>query len=263
MSLQFTKMQALGNDFIVVDGVNQTFALSAQQIKALADRRKGIGFDQLLLLETATDPDAQFRYRIFNADGGEVAQCGNGARCVGRFIVEQQLSENNPSILQTAKGLISCEVIRLDWVKVSLGIPEIIASEQALTIDQEQLILGIVSVGNPHAIIEVEDIERVDVARLGPAIETHEFFPEGVNVSFVQFTKHDKLLQRVWERGAGITPACGSAACAAVIMGRRWRKLTENVMVSFPGGDLQVSWAGDDHPVYLTGPAETVFVGKI
>lgn len=263
MTLQFTKMHGLGNDFMVIDGVRQTFALSAQDIAQLADRHLGVGFDQLLLVEAATDAAADFTYRIFNADGGEVAQCGNGARCIARFIAEQGLTDKKKLRLQTLNGIVETELLRIDNVKVSLGVPDIISSCTELMVQQQSYTIGAVSVGNPHAILWLDNIDATDVATVGAVIEKDPFFPEGANVSFVQAVDRCHLLQRVWERGAGLTAACGSAACAAAVMGISWGFLDAGVEITFPGGLLQVEWQGPGTPVWLTGPAETVFTAQL
>ena len=265
MTLRFSKMHGLGNDFMVIDGVNQSFALTAAQIQQYADRRLGVGFDQLLLVEPATeasDPSVDFQYRIFNADGSEVGQCGNGARCVARFIAEQGLSTKKKLILQTLNGFVSTELIALDQVKVSLGVPQILSESTQVNALQQEYTVGAVSVGNPHAILWVSDIDAIDVAAVGAVIEHDAFFPDGANVSFVQMISSTQIIQRVWERGVGLTAACGSAACAAVVMGIAWGKLESNVATNFPGGVLQVEWQGPGQDVYLTGAAETVFAAS-
>ena len=262
MKIKFCKMQALGNDFMVVENVRQKLTLTRDLIKHWADRRHGVGFDQLLLLEAATDAKADFIYRIFNADGTEVEQCGNGARCVARFAFEQQLSVKKQLLLQTQQGLLSTELIKPDWVKVSLGLPDVKTTSQVLEIESHQVEIGILSVGNPHAIIQVEDVAFAPVAELGPRIEKHLIFMTGVNVSFMQIIDRQQIKLRVWERGVGETPACGSGASAAVVMGQARGELDANVEVVLPGGELQVSHR-QQHPVYLIGPTMQVFLGEM
>lgn len=262
MKIDFCKMQALGNDFMVIDGVRQAIPLSPALIKKWADRRLGIGFDQLLLLEPATLTSANFNYRIFNANGTEVEQCGNGARCVARFIYEQALSREKRLKLQTQRGPISTELMSLDTVKVGLGRPIIEATTQTLNVDGHNWEIGLLTVGNPHAIIQVQDIKTAPVGDLGPKIETHPLFTNGVNVNFVQIIDRQQIKLRVWERGVGETPACGSGACATVIMGQQWQQLDTAVKVALPGGDLHVLHQAEQ-TVYLVGPAERVYYGSI
>lgn len=263
MTLRFTKMHGLGNDFMVIDGVTQRFAFTVENIKHLSDRNLGVGFDQLLLVEPVTDPLADFIYRIFNADGSEVAQCGNGARCVARFIAEQGLSAEKKLTLQTLNGFVATELMGLDNVKVSLGVPDILSEGTEVDVQQQTYTFGAVSVGNPHAILWVDNVEAIDVASIGAVIEHDAFFPKGANVSFVQVIDREHIVQRVWERGVGLTAACGSAACAAVVMGIVWGKLAANVETNFLGGTLQVEWQGPGQQVYLTGPTETVFTASL
>lgn len=248
---------------MVIDGVNQNVELSRGQIICLGDRHTGVGFDQLLLLQPAHDQNVDFTYRIFNADGSEVGQCGNGARCAARFVVEQGLSEQKQLRFQTQKGFIDAEIIKLDWIKVSLGVPEIIAKKTELTVLNQQVTIGAVSVGNPHAVLFVDDVNKVDIATLGAAIEQHTYFPDGANVSLVQIVDQQNIIQRVWERGAGITQACGSAACAAAIIGQLTDRLATKVTSQFTGGELQIDWQGVGKPVYLTGPAAMVYLGSM
>lgn len=262
MEIDFCKMQALGNDFMVIDGVRQNIALSPRLIKQWADRRLGVGFDQLLLLEQPTITSADFNYRIFNADGGEVEQCGNGARCIARFAFEQRLSTKKHLKLQTQQALINTELIRLDTVKVSLGQPIIKAISQTLNINGYDIEIGLLTIGNPHVIIQVKEVDAASIESLGPKIETHPVFTNNVNVSFMQIINRQQIKLRVWERGVGETPACGSAACAAVAMAQQWLQLDSKVEVILPGGNLQVSHQAQQD-IYLTGPAEQVYSGNI
>jgi diaminopimelate epimerase len=274
MTLEFSKMHGLGNDFVVIDAINQNVALSPEQVRGLADRHRGIGFDQLLLVERPGAPQADFRYRIFNADGGEVAQCGNGARCFMRFIHDQGLSEKRELLVETASGPLRLVREDDDQVTVNMGEPRLEpreipfeaparAATYSLEIAGERLEVAAVSMGNPHAVTLVRDVDTAPVERLGPAIERHPRFPQGVNAGFMQIIDFEHIRLRVFERGAGETLACGSGACAAVVAGRLWDRLAARVKVALRGGDLVVSWAGRGYPVYLTGPATHVFRGRI
>jgi diaminopimelate epimerase len=274
MTLEFSKMHGLGNDFVVIDAINQNVALSPEQVRGLADRHRGIGFDQLLLVERPGAPQADFRYRIFNADGGEVAQCGNGARCFMRFIHDQGLSEKRELLVETASGPLRLVREDDDQVTVNMGEPRLEPREipfeaparavtYSLEIAGERLEVAAVSVGNPHAVTLVRDVDTAPVERLGPAIERHPRFPQGVNAGFMQIIDFEHIRLRVFERGVGETLACGSGACAAVVAGRLWDRLAARVKVALRGGDLVVSWAGRGYPVYLTGPATHVFRGRI
>ena len=274
MKLQFTKMQGLGNDFVVIDGVNQAVTLESAQIRRLADRRFGIGCDQVLLVEASEQADADFRYRIFNADGGEVEQCGNGARCFARFVHDQGLTEKNVLWVETLAGLLQLHLLPDNRVRVDMGRPRLepsdapfIATERALrypiAVDGVELEIGVVSMGNPHAVLEVNDVDQAPVADLGLLLERHGRFPQRVNVGFMQVITPDQIRLRVFERGAGETLACGSGACAAVVVGRLWGRLSPNVQVELPGGTLEIQWAGEGESVLMTGPAATIFEGWI
>ena len=268
MKLRFTKMHGAGNDFVVIDGVRTAVKLSEEQIRKIADRHTGVGCDQVLLIEPPKRPDADFEYRIFNADGSPAGQCGNGARCVGRFIHEQRLSANTT---------ITLRKLALDEagnVKAELGTPVFEANkipfvgendnvEQTLELNNVTVMAGVVSMGNPHAVLRVDDAAATPVEKIGPMIQSLDVFPEGVNVGFMQIENSAAITLRVFERGAGETLACGSGACAAVVHGIRLGQLSNNVTVSVPGGKLDVSWDGEDGPVWLAGPAETVFEGKL
>ena len=274
MDLKFTKMHGLGNDVIVIDAVTQTLDLTRQQIRQLADRRHGVGCDQLLLVEPPGEPDTEFRYRIFNANGGEVEQCGNGARCFARFVREKGLTESRRIPVQTQAGRIELIIEDNDQVTVNMGEPQlepehipfqalVRAPRYALSVGGETIEIGVVSMGNPHAVLEVPHIDSAPISKLGPPIESHPRFPNHVNVGFMEIVDRSRIRLRVFERGVGETLACGSGACAAVVVGRIQGSLDETVTVELRGGDLVVSWAGEKQPVLMTGPATFVFEGKI
>ena len=274
MILNFTKMHGLGNDFAIIDAINQSVALTPEQVQQLADRHCGIGFDQLLLVEAATTGATDFRYRIYNADGGEVAQCGNGARCFMQFVREQGLTDKAQLQVETASGPLRLAQQADGQISVDMGVPRLEPAdipfvapgrERTYTLDvlDRHLEIAALSMGNPHAVLLVDDIETAPVASLGPAIENHPRFPERVNVGFMQIVNNDCIRLRVFERGAGETLACGSGACAAVVAGRLQERLAERVKVILNGGELVVSWAGEGQPVLMTGPATTVYQGRI
>ena len=274
MKTKFTKMHGLGNDFVVFDAVRQSLALSTEQIRLLADRRFGIGCDQLLLVEDSATAGVDFRYRIFNADGSEVEQCGNGARCFARFVREQGLTDKDIIVVETASGIITLYHETDGLVRVNMGIPDFapqslpfLAHEEqqlyALDVDGEVVRVGAVSMGNPHVVLQVEALDRAPVRELGPKLESHPLFPQRVNVGFMQVIDPRHIQLRVYERGAAETLACGTGACAAVAVGRRWGLLAEEVMVSLPGGTLQIRWSGEGEPLWMSGPAVTVFEGII
>jgi diaminopimelate epimerase len=274
MTLEFSKMHGTGNDFVVIDAINQHVALAPEQVRGLADRHRGIGFDQLLLVERPGGAQVDFRYRIFNADGGEISQCGNGARCFMRFVHDLGLSDKRELLVETASGPLRLVLEDDDQVTVDMGEPRLEpreipfdaparAATYPLEVAGERIEIAAVSMGNPHAVTLVHDIDTAPVDRLGPVIEHHPRFPQGVNAGFMQVIDFERIRLRVFERGAGETLACGSGACAAVVAGRLWDKLTARVMVALRGGDLVVSWAGRGYPVYLTGPATHVFRGRI
>ena len=274
MNLSFTKMHGLGNDFVVIDATKKAVELNPEQIRFIANRQMGIGCDQLLLVESARSGDTEFYYRIFNADGSEVEQCGNGARCFARFVYEKGLTQNRQIDVGTAKGKITLYLEASDQVRVNMGAPRfspaeipVAAPEQSssysLEIDGESIEFAAVSMGNPHAVIRVEAVDSAAVNRLGPALESHAFFPERVNVGFMAVRDRHAIDLRVYERGSGETLACGTGACAAVVCGIKAGWLDQEVVVSLPGGQLKVAWAGDENPVWMTGPATFVFEGKI
>ena len=274
MKLHFTKMHGAGNDFVVIDAVRAAVKINEDQIRKIADRQTGVGCDQVLLIEPPKRPDADFEYRIFNADGSPAGQCGNGARCVGRFIHEQRLSAKSTITLQVGSDLRRLEFDETGSVKAELGTPIFApaqipfatdedATEHALTLANVTVMAGVVSVGNPHAVLLVDDIAATPVEKIGPMIQSLDVFPEGVNVGFMQVESNIQVKLRVFERGAGETLACGSGACAAVIHGIRLGQLANKVTVSVPGGKLEVSWDNGVSSVWLSGPAETVFEGKL
>ncbi len=270
-------MHGLGNDFVVIDAINQPFCPSEAQVRAMARPHFGIGFDQLLLVEPSREDGVDFRYRIFNADGSEVAQCGNGARCFARFVRDKGLTEKDEILVETASGLIILYLEADGQVRVNMGrarftpaeIPFAAPEAQPLyTIEAPQLAggeltFGAVSMGNPHAVIQVESTALAPVEGVGPWLERHPLFPERVNVGFMQVLDRGHIRLRVFERGSGETLACGTGACAAMVVGRLNELLDEEVVVSLPGGDLTIRWAGGDQPVWMVGPAVTVFEGSI
>lgn len=274
MRLRFTKMHGLGNDFVVIDAVRQSLELTPARCRALADRRFGIGCDQVLLVEPARLPDTDFHYRIFNADGSEVEQCGNGARCFARFVRDQGLSDGDEIRVGTAAGAIRLRIQPDGQVGVDMGVPRLEpaavpfqadrrASSYALLVGDELVQIGAVSIGNPHAVLQVDDIDRAPVAALGPRIEQHPRFPRRVNVGFMQRVDAGHIRLRVWERGTGETLACGTGACAAVVIGRIQGLLNERVRVTLPGGDLVIHWPGEGAGLSMTGPATRVYDGVI
>ncbi len=274
MKLRFSKMQGLGNDFVVLDGVRQQVSLGPEQLRLMADRHFGIGFDQLLLVEPASQPGVDFRYRIFNADGSEVEQCGNGARCFARFVLDQGLTSKAEIRVETKKGIIAPRLEADGQVTVDMGAPRFAPAEipfvsdsdavvQPLVLDGETVEISVVSMGNPHAVQVVADVDTAPVAVHGPLTESHARFPERVNAGFMQVVDRHNVRLRVFERGSGETLACGTGACAAVVAGIRRELLDSPVRVSTRGGELTIAWAGPGQPVLMTGPAVTVFTGEI
>lgn len=268
-------MHGLGNDFVVIDAINQQISLTSKQIQLLADRNFGIGCDQLLMVEKPISDNADFKYRIFNADGSEVAQCGNGARCFARFVRDKGLSDKNEITVDTDSGQLLLTFDDDGLITVNMGIPRHAPAEIPLKTDQEALFysvsvnntekaFGAVSMGNPHAVIQVTDINSAAVVELGKALENHLFFPERANIGFMQVVNRHCIKLRVYERGAAETLACGSGACAAVVIGIEQNLLdNNNIQVELPGGALVINWAGRGHPVFMKGPAESVFEGQI
>jgi diaminopimelate epimerase len=272
--INFTKMHGLGNDFAVIDAINQHVALASEQIRLLSDRHFGIGFDQLLLVEKPESANADFKYRIFNADGGEVAQCGNGARCFARFVRDKKLSDKDEIRVDTNSGQLLLRFDADNLITVNMGVPKHAPAEIPLLTEEEsrfytvqvndtEKAFGAVSMGNPHAVIQVTDVKTAPVAELGKALESHAFFPERVNVGFMQVVDRQHIKLRVFERGAAETLACGSGACAAVVIGVEQNLLDHTVSVELPGGTLAISWLGRGEPVLMTGPAISVFEGRI
>ncbi|WP_027469328.1 diaminopimelate epimerase [Deefgea rivuli] len=274
MKLNFSKMHGLGNDFMVIDGVRQTVALSSETIGQLGHRQFGIGFDQLLLVEASHTPGIDFRYRIFNCDGSEVEQCGNGSRCFARFVFDQGLTDKTEISVETAKGVIYPRLESNGLVTVNMGAPRFHPSEipfeapneaiiDPLIVDGQVYDISVVSMGNPHAVQVVDSVDTAPVALHGALIENHKRFPQKVNAGFMQILGRSEIRLRVFERAAGETLACGTGACAAVVAGIRRGMLDATVLVHTRGGDLTISWAGHDAPVMMTGPAVTVFEGSI
>ena len=278
MKLRFSKMHGLGNDFVIIDAITQLLdveaVLTPGRIRVLADRHFGIGCDQLLVVESSENDRADFRYRIFNADGGEVSQCGNGARCFARFVREHGLTDKDRIIVETAAGLLTLQLDEGGLVTVDMGMPRFrpqdvpfITEQRALSytidVDGQDYQFAVLSMGNPHAIMIVDDIMSAPVETLGPAVERHPRFPERVNVGFMEISDRNRIRLRVFERGTGETLACGSGACAAVVAGRQQGLLDERVLVELPGGSLFIQWSGERHAVMMTGPAVHVFEGEL
>ena len=274
MNLFFSKMHGLGNDFMVVDGVTQKVYFTTETIRRLADRHFGIGFDQLLLVEPPYDPEQDFHYRIYNADGSEVQQCGNGARCFARFVRLKGLTNKDRIAVSTMSGRIVLQLEQDNQVTVNMGIPEFepakvpFRAQKAektylLRVDEQTVMCGVVSMGNPHCVLEVDSVKSAPVESLGPLLESFDRFPERVNVGFMEVVSASEIRLRVYERGAGETLACGTGACAAAVIGMSQGKLSERVKVHLPGGTLQIAWKGPGTPVFMTGPAEHVFDGEI
>ena len=270
--MQFSKMHGLGNDFMVIDGVTQSVFLTDELIRKLADRHRGVGFDQLLLVEAPYDPDLAFHYRIFNADGSEVSQCGNGARCFARFVSLKGLTDKQDIKVSTANGKMVLSLQEDGQVRVNMGKPiwepakvPFIANKfeknYLLRTELQTAICGVVSMGNPHAVLQVENVQTAPVNELGPLLENHERFPERANICFMQVVNRHHIKLRVFERGAGETQACGSGACAAAAVGIMQGALDSPVRVDLPGGTLMIEWQGEGSPLYMTGDAEHVYDG--
>ncbi|WP_341677364.1 diaminopimelate epimerase [Niveibacterium sp. SC-1] len=273
MKLRFTKMQGLGNDFVVIDAIRQAFEITPERARLLADRRFGVGCDQILIVEASTTPGVDFRYRIFNIDG-EVEQCGNGARCFARYVRDQGLTDKDEIRVETLAGIISPRLGENGLVTVNMGVPifeparipfisDTDAAAQPLDVEGTEVTIGAVSMGNPHAVQVVADTKLAPVLSQGPLIERHTRFPARVNAGFMQIVGRHEINLRVYERGAGETLACGTGACAAVVSGIRREMLDSPVQVHTHGGDLTIAWDGPDTPVMMTGPAVTVFEGEI
>ena len=271
MSIPFIKMQGLGNDFVVINAIQAVHHLKQPDIQRIAHRRYGVGCDQLLMIEQSSDASADFSFRIFNADGTEAEQCGNGLRCVARYLYDQDLCGERVT-LACKGGLMEARIEDDDTIQVNMGTPRFCPDEIPFQSDTEQLIytldlgdielrIGAINMGNPHAIICVDDMDTVDIDTVGQAVSEHPAFPEGVNVGFMQVTQPYQACLEVYERGAGRTPACGSGACAAMVYGHKLGILDREVNIIQPGGDLLIAWQGGNDPVYMSGPAETVFHG--
>jgi len=273
MEIQFTKMHGLGNDFMVIDGISQHFEPNSDTIKKWSDRHFGVGFDQLLLVESSQLEGVDFKYRIFNADGGEVEQCGNGARCFARFVREKDLTNNVKIAVETASGLLTLEMMNDTDVRVDMGKPQFSPAAIPLNgVEQEryeidyknQLIeFSVVSMGNPHAVITVVDIKSAQVKEIGRFLQAQELFPQGVNVGFMQILDENNIKCRVFERGVGETIACGTGACAAVGAGQKQGLLGHDVDVHLPAGILKIQWQGEQSPVFMTGTTASVFEATI
>ena len=272
-TLRFTKMQGLGNDFVVLDGIAQKIDLDAAQLRALADRRFGVGCNQVLVVEAPTRSDVDFRYRIFNADGGEVEQCGNGARCFVKFVRDRGLTAKRAIRVETAGGIIVPVLGDDGRVSVDMGVPRFapadipfiadhVAVIHPVDVDGRDVEVTVVSMGNPHAVQVVPDVARAPVTTEGPKLEHHARFPDRVNAGYMEIVDRATIRLRVWERGAGETLACGTGACAAVVAGVRRGLLDAAVRVETRGGDLAIEWAGPGASVMMTGPAVTVFEGE-
>ena len=274
MLIKFTKMHGLGNDFVVIDAVRHQINLTPKVIQQLADRNRGIGCDQILLIEPPSEKNIDFNYRIFNCDGTEVEQCGNGARCMGRYIADQRLSGKKSVLLKSKNRLMKIQLNSGNLVSVDMGAPifepkkiPFIADSAQIThsvdLDGQNLQIATVSMGNPHAVVQVDDIKAAAVEKLGSQLQAHRQFPESVNVGFMEIVNPQHIRLRVYERGAGETQACGSGACAAAVAAIQQGLVKNSVRVELLGGELSIEWPGDCQPVLMTGPAETVFHGQI
>jgi diaminopimelate epimerase len=274
MLLRFTKMHGLGNDFMVVDLISQHAHIQPKHAKAWGDRHTGVGFDQLLLVETPTRPDVDFRYRIFNCDGSEVEQCGNGARCFARFVVDKRLTVKKRIRVETKGGIIELNLRPDGQVVVDMGAPRLEpaqipfqaereAPSYEVELDGQHHALAAVSMGNPHAVLRVDDLDQAPVHSLGARLEVHPRFPKKVNVGFLQVIDRQHARLRVWERGAGETRACGTGACAAAVAAIRQGWMDSPVQIELPGGTLSIEWAGPGQPVMMTGPAVRVYEGQV
>lgn len=274
MLLRFTKMHGLGNDFMVVDLISQHAHIQPKHAKAWGDRHTGVGFDQLLLVETPTRPDVDFRYRIFNCDGSEVEQCGNGARCFARFVVDKRLTVKKRIRVETKGGIIELNLRPDGQVVVDMGAPRLEpaqipfqaereAPSYEVELDGQRHALAAVSMGNPHAVLRVDDLDQAPVHSLGARLEVHPRFPKKVNVGFLQVIDRQHARLRVWERGAGETRACGTGACAAAVAAIRQGWMDSPVQIELPGGTLSIEWAGPGQPVMMTGPAVRVYEGQV
>ena len=267
-------MHGLGNDFIVIDAINQRLALTPKKIRLMAERHTGIGFDQLLVVEKPSQPNMDFKYRIFNADGSEVGQCGNGARCFAKFVRDKKLTDKQDIHVETKSGQLILHIDEHERIMVNMGIPRHLPHEIPLIAEQEarfytvkingiEKAFGAVSMGNPHAVLQVNDIKTAPLDTIGMTLESHQMFPERANIGFMQVMNRNTIKLRVYERGVGETLACGSGACAAVVIGIEQNLLDSLVRVELAGGDLTIEWGGRGNPVQMTGPAVSVFEGYI
>ena len=274
MLLRFTKMHGIGNDFMVLDLISQHAHIQPKHVRAWADRHTGVGFDQLLLVEAPSTPEVDFRYRIFNSDGSEVEQCGNGARCFARFVVDKRLTVKKRIRVETKGGVIELNLRPDGQVTVDMGAPRLLPAEipfqaeqeapsYSVELDGQTLQLAAVSMGNPHAVLRVENVDSAPVHELGPRMELHPRFPNKVNVGFLQVIDRSLARLRVWERGAGETRACGTGACAAAVAAIRQGWMDSPVQIELPGGRLTIEWAGPGQPVMMTGPAARVYEGQV
>ncbi len=274
MKLKFAKMHGLGNDFAVIDAINQKFSPRPDLVRRWADRFDGIGFDQMLIVEKPDSSDAAFKYRIFNADGGEVAQCGNGARCFARFVREQGLTDADVIPVETNTGLLVLESVDAERYRVNMGIPELEPAQIPLRagirqdlyqsdFDGREISFSACAIGNPHMVIQVDDVDTAGVETLGPYFESHLMFPERVNVGFMQIVDRENFRLRVYERGVGETRACGSGACAAMVAGVQLNLLANTATGQLRGGNLKLEWQGESNPVMMTGATAMVYQGEI
>jgi diaminopimelate epimerase len=263
MRLSFTKMEGAGNDFVVLDFTKEVFSFSAEQIRKLSDRHFGVGADQVLVVEKASKPGVDFRYRIFNADGSEAEQCGNGARCFVTFVHARGLTQKREIRVETLGGVIVPRLEEDGEVSVNMGPPTVLKLLEVIEVEGRPVEVAILSMGNPHAVQVVADVRRAPVTTQGPLLERHPRFPNRVNAGYMQVRDRHGVALRVWERGAGETLACGTGACAAVVTGIRRGLLDSPVAVETRGGTLTVSWAGGDNAVWMKGPAKSVFEGQI
>ena len=276
MRMKFTKMHGLGNDFMLVDCTTRKFALPAERIAELADRRLGVGFDQLLVLETSNDPRADFHYSIFNPDGAEVEHCGNGARCLARYVADKGLCERNPIVVSTVNRTLELRLLDNGGVSVDMGGPDFTPAALPFKAERRRALyrreleaiaaevdFAALSMGNPHAVIQVEDLANTAVKTIGKALGSHADFPAGVNVGFMRVENRNRIGLRVYERGPGETPACGSGACAAAVSGIEAGLLDSPVTVALTGGELTINWQGGAAPVFMSGPAQAVYEGSV
>lgn len=274
MQMKFTKMQGLGNDFVVIDAVTQNVRISASMVRRLSNRTLGIGCDQVLVIEPPSEPNIDFNYRIFNQSGDEVEQCGNGARCLARYVSDRQLTGKNLIRVKTMNRVMDLELTENNLVRVDMGVPELepakipfVAEQRAnlypIEVDGVQYDIAAVSMGNPHAVLRVDKVETAPVANLGAQLETHSRFPNRVNVGFMQIVDRNQINLRVFERGVGETQACGSGACAAAVAALQQGLVDSPVTVHLNGGDLTIDWQGETEPLLMTGAAASVFHGRI